>query len=535
MPEATWTDRPAKALVPAPRAAVRTPPTVPPQRLAWIDVTRGLAIVAVLVYHTLGFLQVPNRLNAQAGVDAFLLISGFGLAYGLRPEPWHAFLGRRLLKLLPAYWLVLALCVGFELWRGQVVPLGRLALQVACLHLAAGDPHGFAINDSFWFMGLIVPLYAWFALIRRWVSGPAAYAALGTSAALAWVGGVLVFEYGQAWGMMSVGHAPPRAPVFFLGAVAGILFRRRDPAERLAGEPLLLAALVLIVPVSIAGDWNFFPFALLTGLGIVAAGMFVSSAGERWAIARPLTLLLAGIGAVAFELYLCHQYLLVTVNTRLLLPRLAEWFPRMTPFGRNLMSACLALAVAVWVAWLIRWVVSWRESRRTCRATLPAVAVLSVGLVLTGFVLPARIPKDRPRTFQVAVTLAAAPPAAAAADPVVSFGHSGAGDLVFVQHDGTGRARIGVDHWGTPTEWTNWLPVGELTAVPWEVRIDSSGVGVRAGEQRVRSAGPPYVPNAKPVFGRNDPGFATAAPRATYLRVTRLGSTTGPATAPAVR
>ena len=507
----------------------------PPPRLAWLDVTRGVAIVAVVLYHAYGFMGLPSRFQGQAGVDAFLLISGFGLAYATRPEPWHRFLGRRLWKLLPAYWLVLAMCAGYELWRGAAVPAEQLLLQATCLHLIAGDPHAFAINMSFWFMGLIVPLYAWFTLVRPWLAGPRAYAVLGASAAAAWAGGVLLIEFGQAWGVNPLGHAPHRPPIFFLGAALGVAFARREPVERLTREPLLLAALLLLVPVSLAGDWPAFPLALTTGVGVVVAGAFVSSVGERARVVRPLAALLTGVGTIAFELYLCHQYLLITVSEHLLLPRLVDAFPRMPPFGRMLMTACLSLAAAVWLAWLVRWAVAWRESRRTCRATLPIVALLSVGLVLVGTIPAVLMPKIRPRTLSFAVTLAAGTPApAAASEPVVSFGHPAAGDVVTVEHDGAGRARVGIEHWGRPAVRSDWVPVEALTAEPWEVRIDAAALRVRAGATALASAYPPHVPNAKPMVGRTDVGSKGVAREATHVRVERLYPATVPSTAPAV-
>lgn len=537
MPDALVTDRPAGAALAA----------LP--RLAWLDVTRGLAIVAVVLYHTYGFLGLPSRFQGQAGVDAFLLLSGFGLAYGTRTEPWYRFLGRRTAKLLPAYWVVLALCVGFERLRGTALPADLVVAQALCLHLFTGDRYGFAVNMSFWFMGLIVPLYAWFTLIRRWVAGRHAYAALAASAAVAWGVGVLLLEYGQAWGTASIGHVPHRLPTFFVGAMAGVAFGRRETLDQLAREPWPLAALVLLVPVSVAGDWTAFPIALLTGVGVVAAGMFVSSLGERWRLARPLTFWLTGIGAVAFELYLCHQYVLVRVNQELLLPQVDAWFPQTDPAARLLLSALVSLAAAAWVAWAVRWAVAWRESRRTWRPTLAVVAVTSATLVAAAAVIPARLPKVRPRTFEIAVVppaaltpAATAPagtsptgtpigPAAAWAEPVVYFGHAWAGELVFLEHDGTGRARLGLEQRGRPVVRSEWAPLLAVVGRPVTVRIDSVRVSVEAGGLSLTSPGRTQVPNAKPVFGLNDVGFASTPPTA-RSRIGRAGATTAPATVP---
>ena len=536
MSEATLIAPPVEAGPVANAEPAAAPAPAKPARLEWIDVTRGVAIIGVLHYHTLGILQMPSRLNGQAGVDAFLFISGFGLAYATRPEPWHRFLGRRLAKLIPAYWLVLALCLAFEWYRGAEVPLKQVLILATCTNLIAGDPYVFAVNMSFWFMGLIVPLYLWFTLVRPWLAGRWAYAALGGSIAVAFVGSILIYKYGLAWGGNAIGHAPHRVPVFFFGAVAGVAFQRREPIERLTREPMLLLALVLLFPVCVWGDWPIFPFSLTIGLGVIAIAMLLTSLAERWRVFRPLTLLLIGVGAIAFELYLVHQYLLTTVNTVLLWPRLSAWFPKMQPFGRLLMSACLSLAAAVWLAWLVRWAVAWRDTRKTWRATLPVLAVVSGVLVLAGTIIPAQLPRIRPRTFELAVTLPVNPPAAYFAEPVVTFGHHGAADMVYVEHDGKGLARIAVAHWGASGVRTDWVPVGVLTGGgPWRVTIDGAGVRVRAAGLEVRTERMPHVPTAKPQVGRNDAGFNGAVPATMYLRVERLNPTTGPATEPTTR
>src|SRR4051794_19890339 len=100
----------------------RTTCPAPPARLAWMDPARGLAILAVVAYHAGGYLGLPNAVHGEAGVDAFLLVGGFGLAYAARPEPGRAFLARRLWRLLPAYWVALAGCIAFDLSRGTGLP-----------------------------------------------------------------------------------------------------------------------------------------------------------------------------------------------------------------------------------------------------------------------------------------------------------------------------------------------------------------------------------------------------------------------------
>jgi len=502
-----------------------------PPRLPWLDIGRGLAIAMVVAYHAFGALGLPSTLQGQAGVDAFLMISGFGLAYSLRDnDTWRSFLSRRLWKLLPAYWLILGLCIAYELHRGANVSYTQIFLSATCLHLVAGDPYAFAINMSFWFMGLIVPLYLWFSLIRRSLLGPRAYSVLGISILVAWLAGILLVEHGAAWGSNAIGHAPYRLPMFMIGALLAVAWRRGDSFSRLTQEPWVMAAAVAMLPVSVIGTWSMFPFSLLTGGGILLAAMFLASA-DRWRLFRPLAFLLTAVGGIAFELYLCHQYLLLTISPALVRPRVESAFPGAAPPVVELTTVLLTLALSVWVAWVVRWIVSPKESARTWRPTLAGVGVVVTALVLVALLLPARLPRHRPRTFQIAFQLPDRLPEIPFNEPIVCFGHTGSGDLIFLEHDGNGRARIGIDHWGSPIHYSEWVGSPELAQAPWSVTIDGGGIGVSAGNVALRSPKPPLVPTARPVVGANPFGFRSAAPRA-FSRVERVRRS--PATAPVV-
>ncbi|MDB5294063.1 MAG: acyltransferase [Phycisphaerales bacterium] len=510
-------DPPALKAIPVTAASSRP-------RLGWVDCTRGVAIVGVVLYHTFGALRLTNVVNGQTGVDAFLMLSGFGLAYAVRPESTGRFLLRRFARLLPAYWIVLGLCAGFEAWRGAPASATQLVLNATCLHLIAGPPHGFAINMSFWFMGLIVPLYLAFALVRRWLVRGAGYGVLGVAIAAAWAAGVWLY-LGIPW--WEIGHVPHRLPLLFVGAVLGVAVRRGDGFDRLAREPMLMAAVVLLVPVSLSMTLLGFPISVAAGFGVIALGAMIASAADRWRAAKPVAALATGLGAISYELFLCHQYLLVTVGPELVSPRLAARFPSLTAGARDAMTALLMLAVALWVAWVVRWLVAPRESRRTWRPTLATAGIASAALLVAAAILPPQAMNVRPRTFRVAVTVPSPPPASAVTEPLVGFGHPKAADLVVLGHDGLGRVRIGVEHMGTPPVWSGWAGAAAATARPVEVTIDTSAITVRAGDLTARSPGPPHVPNAKPTFGRNDVGLKVAILEA-VSEVRRLpGPTTG--------
>ncbi|MEI7609645.1 MAG: acyltransferase family protein, partial [Rhodospirillaceae bacterium] len=80
-------------------------------RFPEIDELKGLAIFLVLIFHCTCALRLPNLSLGHSGVDIFLVLSGFGLSWGLREESGRRFLARRLAAIVPRYWLALALVV----------------------------------------------------------------------------------------------------------------------------------------------------------------------------------------------------------------------------------------------------------------------------------------------------------------------------------------------------------------------------------------------------------------------------------------
>ncbi len=76
-------------------------------RISGIEAARGLAALAVVICHTFPATFVVGA----AGVDVFFVISGFVMVvssaklYGT-PGAWRTFLTRRILRIVPLYWLV---------------------------------------------------------------------------------------------------------------------------------------------------------------------------------------------------------------------------------------------------------------------------------------------------------------------------------------------------------------------------------------------------------------------------------------------
>ncbi|WP_157605340.1 acyltransferase family protein [Schlesneria paludicola] len=98
----------------------------PVARFAFVDGLRGFAALAIVVFHIWWYEPDPQPalesahwvidatfLRVRGGVQVLLVISGFVIAYTLRrtwvtPAEVFSFIGRRLIRLVPTYWVAIA-------------------------------------------------------------------------------------------------------------------------------------------------------------------------------------------------------------------------------------------------------------------------------------------------------------------------------------------------------------------------------------------------------------------------------------------
>ncbi len=278
-------------------------PLLPGARLPAVDELKGVALLLVLVYHASSILGWPNTLQGQVGVDLFLLLSGFTLSLGAAAtEPARAFFRRRFFRIFPAYWAALILFLALDYFlRGLVHPAPRIWLHAVGLHAFASEGALWGINDSLWFIALIVPLYAAFALLRRWLDRPADL--LGAGCLLTVAACLACFWSGNA-GTLS--HLAVRIPSFFVGLMVGraasapeFAFR---PTPLLGAGALALAWLTLDKNLPILGVFA----APAVGTAWLALREFLPSAALR-----PF----AWLGIYSYEIYLLHQPLIREYNT----------------------------------------------------------------------------------------------------------------------------------------------------------------------------------------------------------------------------
>jgi peptidoglycan/LPS O-acetylase OafA/YrhL len=150
----------------------------------WLDGLRGVAILAVLAYH-FDMLQ-----GGFLGVDVFFVLSGF-LITTLLADEWRRFgsislsrfYGRRALRLLPAFWVLLIVCAVWArftppaeaaLRHKEIVLAGCYVINWPSLHQSPtpvlGHTWSLSVEEQFYLLWPLILLgLLWSGLRRRWV------------------------------------------------------------------------------------------------------------------------------------------------------------------------------------------------------------------------------------------------------------------------------------------------------------------------------------------------------------------------------
>jgi len=137
------------------------------ERQPGLDLLRALAIVVVVVYHAALFgFKLPGRVDrfGWIGVDLFFVLSGYLIGGQLlaplarnQPIKLGRFFTRRALRIMPAYFVVLAVYFLLPLWREyseMSQPLWKflLSVQNIALHGGTAFSHAWslAVEDQFY-------------------------------------------------------------------------------------------------------------------------------------------------------------------------------------------------------------------------------------------------------------------------------------------------------------------------------------------------------------------------------------------------
>ncbi len=312
-------------------------------RLPVLDELKGIAIILVVLYHAGGVLTWSNHLHGDLGVDIFVILSGIGLTLGSGWPGAGSFFRRRLVRIMPAYWIALTvfLVANTHFLQLNFTP-ANIVLHYLGIHGWFGDVYAMSINDSFWFITLILTLYLLYAILHPLQDRPdrllLAGAAVSVAAAFAW------FFTGQAG---SFGHIGLRIPGFFIGLLIGQMLR--TGAAKLPLGPALLGAVLLLTYVPYTQGIVFHTGVVALGLmGVYAFGLQPRLSGASGGVVRSV---LAFFGNHSLEIFLLHQPLIRDYNVYLH----GRWLNEPLPSRPSLMLGMLVgFAVTVLLSYELR-------------------------------------------------------------------------------------------------------------------------------------------------------------------------------------
>jgi len=275
-------------------------------RLLVLDELKGLAILLVVLYHAGGVLVWQNFLHGDLGVDIFVILSGIGLALSQREELPVAFLRRRLVRIMPAYWIALTVFWALNSHFLQKNYSGvNLLLHYLGIHGWFGDIYAMSINDSFWFITLIITLYLIFCAVRHLSEDLGRLIFVG--GAFSWIFAYAMFTTGQAG---SFGHLGLRVPGFFAGLILGRLLRDGRIVVQLDWP--LFSGLVLFAYIPYLQGFMF--FSPLAALALMSGYTFLWKRFTSVRIQSPVSGVLTFLGNHSLEIFLLHQPIIREYN-----------------------------------------------------------------------------------------------------------------------------------------------------------------------------------------------------------------------------
>jgi peptidoglycan/LPS O-acetylase OafA/YrhL len=369
-----------------------TPVTPPPKQhhVPFLDALRGLAILAVFVYHALGsaygwesvhgwrglfrdfdrplslLLLYPFTYGGVLGVAAFFVISGFCIhisAINSRQKGWKAFFWRRFFRIYPAY--LLCLLGFFFLWPWYHYSLDSPGNRANLLsHLFSYHNlfvnTKFGINPSFWSIAVEIQLYLIYPLL------------VGVTMLCGWRRSLLLL-LGMELSIRLMGFFIPETvvPYYFISnSPLGFWFswsigaylaecRQRGRRDVLGWISIpLVVVLALVLPHFRPTTSLDFPlFALLTALVVDRLLRVESWTAPQQGWPALLWKHLSFLGVVSFSFYLIHQPFLEVFKSYSGALATRWGVPVASPLGVFLVSLFLLYPLILLISWaLYRWV-----------------------------------------------------------------------------------------------------------------------------------------------------------------------------------
>ncbi|WP_158925326.1 acyltransferase [Acidisphaera sp. S103] len=286
-------------------------------RLGWIEACRGVAATAVVIYHVVRHFNKNGGLShlasmvqfGHAGVDLFFVISGFIILFVHfgdigQPARIGRYVERRLTRILPAYWVAVALSAAMIVAGGHDLPLRDVIWAILPVPIF-GEP----IVDVAWTLQFEFVFYVLFAVLilhRR----------AGILAMLVWLTVIVVSAVrGPAFHMPGALYGLFSAEFFAGMAVAYRLRQGAMPGYRAA----LAAGIALFACFAVVEDlgWlnGYGSFARIAyGLASTLVILGAVEASRQSVVRVPSVLQV--LGAASYSIYL-FQFVFIGVAWQL--------------------------------------------------------------------------------------------------------------------------------------------------------------------------------------------------------------------------
>ena len=270
------------------------------------SVWMGIAILWVVLYHSsinLEWLAVWKSYG-YGGVDIFFFASGLGCYYSLQKQSNPAvFLKKRLLRILPSYYLVLALWLALQIFLLRTPITGmEILTNIFCTGIFS-----MAGNQFNWYMSAVWPSYLVAPFLVCFVNRVSRAARIFLLLILLLWSTTFLPTY---WSLMLFAT---RLPIFY----AGILFAKAAQSkETMRLRSFLFWILLAVIGASILRCCDIYSHKSLTDFGLwwypfllIVPGLCFEISFVCLYIQRFCTFplrILETIGNCSFELYLVH-------------------------------------------------------------------------------------------------------------------------------------------------------------------------------------------------------------------------------------
>jgi len=310
-------------------------------RIPELDGLRGLAILLVILCHYVGGVEhhalglVPHRLlgllgAGWSGVDLFFILSGFligGILLDVRDSPhyFRAFYMRRVFRILPVYYLWVALfavtaALVFTLRLASDVPcdVRRVVVQLLFLQNLTYSltPLQWIWFSVTWSLAVEEQFYLLAPPLIRFLSPRNLLLALASTICLAPVLRWLVFRYLREGNYAAVFAMPCRADALALGILLALLWRADRFRNFLDQRPSIVRLSLFFSSLAVAALFWWFVHSInivTVTIGYMVLSVFYSclllmaiSQRDTWIASLFRVGALRSLGAISYCVYIIH-------------------------------------------------------------------------------------------------------------------------------------------------------------------------------------------------------------------------------------